>query len=84
MRRVVTLTDRAVELLRAAQHAAHRFDPTARLRIRRDGSGIAFELTDTGAPSDEVVETGGVALLVEAGIEGTVDAGDHGVLVLAP
>jgi Fe-S cluster assembly iron-binding protein IscA len=81
---VLTITDRAVEVLRAAQHAAHRFDPTARLRIRRQGSGIAFELTETGQPSDHVVETDGIALLVESGIEGTVDVGDHGTLVLHP
>jgi Fe-S cluster assembly iron-binding protein IscA len=81
---VLTITDRAAEVLRAAQHAAHRFDPTARLRIRRQGIGIAFELTDAGLPSDHVVETDGVALLVESGIEGTVDAGDHGTLVLHP
>jgi Fe-S cluster assembly iron-binding protein IscA len=81
---VLTLTDRAVEVLRAAQEAAHRFDATARLRIRGEGSGIAFELTDTGQPSDRVVEAGGVELLVESGIEGTVDAGDHGTLLLNP
>ena len=81
---MVTLTDRAVEILRAAQHAASRFDPNARIRIRRDGSGVAFELTDGGEPSDQVVEVDEVALLVESGIEGTVDAGDHGTLVLVP
>jgi Fe-S cluster assembly iron-binding protein IscA len=81
---VLTLTDHAVEILRAAQHAAHRFDPTARLRIRREGSGVAFELTDQGQPSDQIVEADGVALLVESGIEGTVDAGEHGTLVLDP
>jgi Fe-S cluster assembly iron-binding protein IscA len=81
---VVTLTDRAVEVLRAAQHAAGRFDPNARIRIRRDGGGVAFELTEGGEPSDQVVEVDGVALLVESGIEGTVDAGDHGTLVLDP
>jgi Fe-S cluster assembly iron-binding protein IscA len=79
---VVTLTERAVEVLRAAQHAAHRFDPNARLRIRREGTGVAFELTDQGKPSDQIVQTDGVALLVEAGIDGTVDAGDHDTLVL--
>jgi Fe-S cluster assembly iron-binding protein IscA len=82
--RVLTLTDRAVEVLRAAQHAANRFDPSARLRIRREGSGVAFELTDAGQASDQLVETDGVALLVESGIEGTVDAGEHGTLVLEP
>jgi Fe-S cluster assembly iron-binding protein IscA len=81
---VLTLTDRAVEILRAAQHAAGRFDPNARIRIRRDGGGVAFELTDEGEPSDQIVEVDGVALLVETGIEGTVDAGDHGSLLLIP
>jgi Fe-S cluster assembly iron-binding protein IscA len=81
---VLTLTDRALEVLRTAQQAAHRFDPTARLRIRRRGREIAFELTDEGQPSDHIVEAGGVELLVESGIEGTVDAGDHGTLVLNP
>jgi Fe-S cluster assembly iron-binding protein IscA len=80
--RVVTLTDRAVEVVRAAHHAAHRFDPKARLRIRREGSGVAFELTDQGQPSDQIVEADGVALLIESGIEGIVDAGDHGTLML--
>jgi Fe-S cluster assembly iron-binding protein IscA len=79
---VLTVTDRALEVLRAAQHAAHRFDPKARLRIRREGSGVTFELTDEGLPSDQIVEADGVALLVESGIEGTVDAGDHGTLGL--
>ena len=75
-------TDRAVEVLRAADAGARRFNPDARIRVRRAGAGVTFELTDEAAPTDEVVDAGGCEVLVEHGLAGTVDAGEHGVLTL--
>lgn len=79
---MIAFTDRALEVLHAADAGARRFNPDARIRVRRAGAGVSFELTDEAAPTDEVVDAGGCAVLVEAGLAGTVDAGEHGVLIL--
>jgi Fe-S cluster assembly iron-binding protein IscA len=80
---VIEFTQRAVEVLRAADAGARRFNPDARIRVRRAGAGVTFELTDEASSSDEVVDAGGCAVLVERGLAGTVDAGEHGVLTLS-
>lgn len=72
-----------MEVLRAADAGARRFNADARIRVRRAGAGVAFELTDEAAPSDDVVDAGGCEVLVERGLAGTVDAGEHGMLTLA-
>ncbi|MGZ4132538.1 MAG: hypothetical protein ACXVWF_05795 [Actinomycetota bacterium] len=79
---MIVFTERAVEVLRAADAGARRFNPDARIRVRRAGAGVSFELTDEASLSDEVVDAGGCEVLVEDGLAGTVDAGEHGVLTL--
>jgi hypothetical protein len=80
---VIRFTERAREVLAAAEQAARRFDPEARVRLRRTPEGgVTFELTDAAGPGDEVVDGEGFSLVVERGLEGTVDAADHDVLRL--
>ena len=82
---MIRFTERAREVLVAAERAAHRFDPEARVRLRRTPEGgVAFELTEGVGPGDEVVDAEGFSLVVERGLEGTVDAGDHNILSLQP
>lgn len=69
----------------AAEHAARRFDPDARIRLRRTSEGgVAFELANEAGPGDEVFDAGEFSLVIERGLEGVVDAGDHNVLLLQP
>lgn len=80
---MIRFTDRAREVLVAAEHAARRFDPDARVRLRRDDDGVvAFELTNEVGPGDEVMDADGFELVVQKGLTGTVDAGDHNALML--
>jgi len=82
---MIVFTDRAREVLEAAERAARRFDPDARVRLHRspDG-GVAFELTNDVGSDDELVQANGFSLVVERGLDGTVDAGEHNVLTLDP
>ena len=61
-----------------------RFNEDARIRVRRQGDGVTFELTDAPSPGDSVVPGEGFELLVAEGLDGTVDAGEHGALTLVP
>jgi hypothetical protein len=81
---VLEFTEWAIEILSRADAAARRFNPDARVRLVRDGGGVRFELTDEAAPADRVVEhPSGFALLVEEGLEGTVDVVEpHDQLIL--
>jgi hypothetical protein len=81
---VIRLTDRAREVLARATEAARRFDPSVRIRLRAEGAGVAFSLADGPGPDEDEVEVDGIALLVEHGIEGVVDAGEHDRLELRP
>jgi hypothetical protein len=79
---VIRLTDRAAAALMASQTAARRFDPDARLRLARAGRELRAELVEEPSPGDGFLEVDGLQLLVEPGITGTVDAGEHNALVL--
>jgi hypothetical protein len=81
---VLDFTDWAVDILSRADQAARRFNPAARVRIVRDDGGVRFELTDEAGPGDLLVEhTSGFAVLVEEGLEGTVDVVEpHDRLIL--
>jgi hypothetical protein len=81
---MISFTERALEVLHAATSAAARFDPNARVRVCRNGEGVVFELTDAPGPDDVPVDAEGVVVLVEGGLSGTVDAGEHNELVLRP
>jgi hypothetical protein len=83
---MLEFTEWAVEILTRSDAAARRFNPDARVRLLRDGSGgVRFELTDEPAPMDALVDDLGFTLLVEQGLEGTVDVVEpHDQLVLRP
>jgi len=84
---VLEFTEWAVEILSRADAAARRFNPDARVRVvRGTGDAVRFELTDEAAPTDRSVDhPTGFTLLVEEGLEGTVDVVEpHDQLVLRP
>lgn len=82
---MIRFTDRAREVLEAAERAARRFDPDARVRLRRAPDGtVVFDLTNEAGTQDELVHGDGFAVVVERGLEGVVDAGEHNVLTLHP
>ncbi len=82
---MLEFTDWAIEILERADQAARRFNPDARVRVSRDGSGVRFELTDEPGAADSVVERDGFTLLVEPGLEGVVDVVEpHDRLILRP
>ena len=62
--------------------AARRFNPEVRIRLAREGAGVRFEFTDRAAPGDTEVACEDAELLVEAGLHGMLDTGDHNAPVL--
>jgi hypothetical protein len=81
----IAFTEWATEILRRSHAAARRFNPAATVRLHRDGDGVAFTLTDEPAEGDERVAGDGFELLVERGLEGTVDVVEpHDRLILRP
>jgi hypothetical protein len=83
---VIAFTEWAIDILTRSDAAARRFNPEARVRLLRDGSGgVRFELTDEPGPDDEVIEDLGFTLFVQDGLEGTVDVVEpHDQLILRP
>jgi hypothetical protein len=82
---VLAFTDWANEILSRADAAARRFNPDARVRVISDASGgVRFELTDEADATDRVLEhPSGFTLLVQEGLEGTVDVVEpHDQLIL--
>jgi hypothetical protein len=86
MRSVVAFTEWAVEILTRSDAAARRFNPDARVRLRRSGSReVRFELTDEPEVTDTVIDDLGFTLFVEDGLEGIVDVVEpHDQLILRP
>jgi hypothetical protein len=81
----IAFTDWATEILRRTHAAARRYNPDATVRLQRRGDGVAFELTDEATEGDELVTGDGFELLVETGLEGTVDVVEpHDQLILRP
>jgi hypothetical protein len=80
---MVEFTQWALDILRRSHEAARRFNPEATVRVfRRDGQ-VRFELTDQPESGDRVVEREGFVLLVQEGIEGTIDVVEpHDQLIL--
>ena len=80
---MIELTPRAREILAKAEAAARRFDPDARIRLIREGTGVSFAFAHDPADDDEVIDAGDVRLFVEAGLAGVVDVTEpHDQLVL--
>ena len=71
-------------LLRTADEAARRFDPSARIRLVPEGAGVRFELADEPGPDDTIIDhEEGFSLIVGPGLAGTVDVAEpHDSLVL--
>ncbi|HZD18565.1 MAG TPA: hypothetical protein VE669_10535 [Actinomycetota bacterium] len=81
----IAFTEWATEILRRSHTAARRFNPKATVRLHRDGAGVAFTLTDEPHEGDRLVPGDGFELLVEPGLEGTVDVVEpHDQLILRP
>lgn len=81
----VEFTEWAVEILRRSHASARRLNPAATVRMHRGGAGVEFELTDERPEGDLLVERDGFELLVEPGLEGTVDVVEpHDRLILRP
>jgi hypothetical protein len=80
---MVQFTQWALDILRRSHEAARRFNPDATVRVFRAGDGVRFGLTDEAHPGDRRVERDGFVLLVEEGIEGTIDVVEpHDQLIL--
>lgn len=79
----IAFTDWATQILQRSHAAARRFNPAATVRLHRDGNAVAFTLTDEPGAGDELVRGDGFELLVEPGLEGTVDVVEpHDRLIL--
>ena len=76
---MITLTERAAEAVAAAETAARRFNPAARVRLARDatGGGVRFELVEGPEPGDATMTEDRFTLLVAHGLDGVLDTGEH-------
>lgn len=82
---MISLTPRAVEALRAADSAARRFNPDARVRLRvKEEGGVRADLTDAPGPGEARVTLEGVDLILADDLAGTLDADDHNDFTLMP
>ncbi len=80
---MIEFTPWATEILGRTFSAARRFNPDVAVRLHRDGSGVAFALTDEAHEGDRLVHGEGFELWVEDGLEGTVDVVEpHDQLIL--
>ena len=80
---MVEFTQWAIDILRRSHEAARRFNPDATVRVFRSNGGVRFILTDQPEPGDRRIERDGFVLLVEEGIEGTIDVVEpHDQLIL--
>jgi hypothetical protein len=82
---MIEFTEWAVRILTRTHEAARRFNPEAVVRLSRHGDEYRFVLTDAPLSSDRKIEHEGFVLLVEEGIEGTVDVIEpHDQLIVRP
>jgi hypothetical protein len=82
---VLEFTPWASEILARSHAAARRLNARATVRMHRGDGGATFDLADEPHDGDELVRGEGFELLVEAGLEGTVDVVEpHDRLILRP
>jgi hypothetical protein len=82
---VIDFTPRAEEILARTQQAARRFSPDSVVRVSRSADSVTFALVDRQEPGDVRIAGQGFVLLVEAGLQGTVDIVEpHDQLILRP
>jgi hypothetical protein len=82
---VIEFTEWAKEILQRTHEAARRFNPSATVRLSRSGNGVQFSLADEADHDDRLVRGEGFEILVQEGLEGTVDVVEpHDQLILRP
>jgi hypothetical protein len=82
---VIEFTEWATQILQRTHEAARRFNPSATVRLSRAGSGVRFSLTDEPGDGDRPVRGDGFEILVQEGLDGTVDVVEpHDQLILRP
>lgn len=81
---MLDITERAAAAVIQMQVAAKRFNAAARIRIDPQDSGVAFALTETAEADDQELDCRGTILLVAAGLNGTIDIGEHNAPVMLP
>ncbi len=82
---VIEFTEWATQILRRTHEAARRFNPSATVRLSRSGSGVQFSLADEPGDGDRLVRGDGFEILVQEGLDGTVDVVEpHDQLILRP
>ncbi len=82
---MIEFTDWATEILQRTHEAARRFDPFATVRLTRSGDGVQFSLADEPGDGDRLVQGDGFEILVQEGLDGTVDVVEpHDQLILRP
>jgi hypothetical protein len=79
---MLTLTERAAEALAAADAAARRFNPDARVRVRPGPGGVVTDLVEGPAAGESLRRFGDLELVLDDALAGTLDAGEHNALVL--
>lgn len=74
---MIQVTDRAAAVVAQSLAAAQRFNPGVKIRLAREGAGVRFAFCDRAEPGDTEVACEDSSLLVEAGLRGVLDTGDH-------
>jgi hypothetical protein len=82
---VIEFTEWATRILQRTHEAARRFNPSATVRLSRAGGGVRFSLADEPGDDDRLVQGDGFEILVQKGLDGTVDVVEpHDQLILRP
>lgn len=79
---VLTITERAADALRAADAAARRFNPEARVRLRVADGTLVADLVEGPAPGERTAALADVDIVVPEALDGTIDSGDHNTFEL--
>ena len=80
---MLTFTDRATAALETFHSAAARWNPDVVLRLVRVGTELRPELAVDRVAGDVELTVGELTVLVPAGVDGVVDAGEHNVLMVS-
>ncbi|HEY5860552.1 MAG TPA: hypothetical protein VIX62_09735 [Actinomycetota bacterium] len=83
---MLRFTDQAAQAMVRSDAAARRFNPDARVRLVPDPArGVRAELVDGPEPGDTLQQIqDGPQVFVASSLSGSVDAGEHDLLVLTP
>jgi hypothetical protein len=82
---MIEVTDWARDILERSHQAAQRFNPSARVRLARQGGEVQAMFIDRPGPNDQAVQLGDLTIFVEHGLDGMIDVEEpHDRLVLRP